>query len=108
MFKVFYLSNCTYSKKTINTITKLKLLSDLIECDNNKYINFQDVPNNYLTYPKVLFKTDKKTIFIGGNEEFQNLIILLEKLKKNINYKIEPQKYIKKKDVCNILIELTN
>ena len=75
MFKVFYQSYCDYSQKTLSSINKFKLKSELIQCDNNEnFINNEDskhIPIHYTTYPKLLFKTDKKILFIGGNEEFQ-------------------------------------
>jgi hypothetical protein len=110
MFKVFYLSYCGYSQKTLSSIKKLKLKSELIQCDNKeKFLNDEDsknMPVDYTTYPKILFKTDKKIIFIGGNEELQKLLLLLDELKKNINFKINSQKYIEKNEICYILTKI--
>jgi hypothetical protein len=110
MFKVFYQSYCDYSQKTLSSINKFKLKSELIQCDNNEnFINNEDskhIPIHYTTYPKILFKTDKKILFIGGNEEFQKLLILLDELKKDINFKIDSQKYIKKNETCYILTKI--
>jgi len=108
MFKVFYLSYCGHSQKTLSSIKKLK--SELVQCDNNEnFLKNEDskyIPIDYTMYPKILFKTDNKIIFIGGNEEIQKLLTLLDELKKNIDFKINPQKYIKKNEICYILIKI--
>jgi glutaredoxin len=110
MFRVYYLSYCPHSKATLKTLEELNLKCNLIECDSRN-IEYPDtdkkiIPQDYSTYPQVLFKTDSKTIFIGGNSEFQELIKLLNKLKKNINSKIKPQKYIEKENTCYILYNI--
>jgi hypothetical protein len=114
MFKVFYLSYCPHSIQTINS---LKLNSrakyELVECDDrtklNEDLDSKFIPNNYKTYPKILFKNKKKTLFVGGNQEFQNILALLNVLKENSQAEIPEQKYIKeKKEICNILLNLIN
>jgi glutaredoxin len=116
MFKVFYLSYCGYSKKTLETLETLKIKNiiknyELIECDDRTKLNSDTdseyIPTSYTTYPKVLFKTNDKIFFIGGNQEFQKILSLLYELKKNSNAEITNQKYIKdKKDICYILLKL--
>ena len=110
MFKVYYLSYCPHSQATLKTLKELKLENELIKCDSRD-IEYPDtdkkiIPQDYSTYPQVLFEKEKKTIFIGGNSEFQELIKLLNKLKKNINTKIKPQKYIEKENTCYILYNM--
>lgn len=110
MFKVYYLSYCSHSLETLKILEELKLKKELIKCDSRN-IEYPDtdkkiIPQDYSTYPQVLFEIDGKTIFIGGNSEFQELIKLLNKLKKNIKAKIKPQKYIEKENTCLILYNI--
>ena len=110
MFKVYYLSYCPHSQATLNTLKKLNLKCDLIKCDSRN-IEYTDSDNNtipdyYSTYPQVLFKTNKKNIFIGGNQEFQKLITLFETLKQNPKSKIEQQACINKNEICYILYNM--
>ena len=110
MFKVYYLSYCSHSQATLKTLKDLNLYCKVIECDSRN-IEYPDtdkkiIPQDYSTYPQVLFEIDNKTIFIGGNSEFQELIKLLNKLKKNINAKIKPQRYIEKENTCLILYNI--
>ena len=110
MFKVYYLSYCPHSQATLNTLKKLNLKHNLIECDsrNIEYTNSDNntIPEEYKTYPQVLFKTNKKNIFIGGNQEFQKLITLFNTLKEKPNAKIEQQKCINKNKTCYILYNM--
>jgi glutaredoxin len=112
MFKVYYLSYCPHSLATLKTLEELKLENNLIKCDSRD-IEYPDtdkkiIPQGYSTYPQVLFEIDDKTFFIGGNSEFQELITLLNKLKKNVKAKIKPQKYIEKENTCLILYNIIN
>ena len=112
MFKVYYLSYCPHSQATLKTLEELKLENNLIKCDSRD-IEYPDtdkkiIPQGYYTYPQVLFEIDGKTFFIGGNSEFQELITLLNKLKKNVKAKIKPQKYIEKENTCLILYNIIN
>jgi glutaredoxin len=113
MFKVYYLSYCPHSQATLKTLEELELNNKIIECDNRN-IEYSDtdkkiIPQGYSTYPQVLFEsTNSKSLFIGGNSEFQELIKLLNKLKKNVNAKIKPQRYIEKENTCLILYNIIN
>ena len=112
MFKVYYLSYCPHSQATLKTLKDLDLYCKVIECDSRN-IEYPDtdkkiIPQDYSTYPQILFEIDNKTIFIGGNSEFQELIKLLNKLKININAKIKPQRYIEKEYTCLILYDIIN
>ena len=112
MFKVYYLSYCPHSLATLKTLEELKLENNLIKCDSRD-IEYPDndkniIPQDYSTYPQVLFKTNSETFFIGGNNEFQELIKLLNTLKKNVKAKIKSQRYIEKENTCLILYNIIN
>ena len=110
MFKIFYISNCPYSSQTKQTIEQSNFKYELITCDDrtqcNNDIDYINISNTYRTFPKIFFKTKKRTIFTGGNEELQRLLQLLSELKQNKDMEITNQKYIDKKNTCYILIKL--
>jgi hypothetical protein len=114
MFKVFFLSYCPHSLQTLNSLKQISNVKyELVECDvRTNFCDDKDskfIPVNYKTYPKILFKNKKKTLFVGGNQEFQNILALLNVLKENSQAEIPEQKYIKeKKEICNILLNLIN
>ena len=127
MFKIFYIDNCYYSSTAItilnilypnpilNYITNLnkKYTQILCNTDNNKYTLDKDYKNvistyNYTSYPKIFYKINKQTHFIGGASELKALIELANKLKIDPKYEITPQKYIDKNITCTLLIKLIN
>lgn len=70
MFKIFYLSQCGYSKKSLEIINKYNLSneSDKINCeDENNFMNDPDskyIPIDYSTYPKILYLRKKKIQYL--------------------------------------------
>ena len=67
MFKIFYLPNCPYSKKSLQILNKYNLVdsSNQINCDDKtNFISDPDnlyIPSDYSTYPKILFSANTIT-----------------------------------------------
>lgn len=114
MFKIFYLSNCGYSKKALETLNKYKLadIHNQINCDdetiftsdsNNVYI-----PSDYSSYPKILYigNSNKKPIFIGGSDELEKLFQLVTTPDICNSDKIPSQRFIDRRTTCKILLKL--
>ncbi len=113
MFKIFYLSQCGYSKKSLEIIEKYNLAngSDKINCDNpNSFSQDPDskfVLPDYSSYPKILYLDPKKNpVFIGGNAELEKLISLVSNKEITKCNKIPPQRFIDKKITCKIILNL--
>ena len=110
MFKAFYIDNCGFSKKTFETLHPYQSvkLAELILCPNYTHDDpdFIEISKTYSSFPKVFFKINDKYVFIGGNSELQTLLIEFQKLKENPNHNISENKYINKKIICQIYIDL--
>ncbi len=115
MFKIFYLSQCGYSRKSLEIFEKYNLTneSNKINCDNRD--NFVKDPDskyvlpNYSTYPKILYLPDKsEPVFVGGNAELEKLVNII-KTKEIIKCeKIPPQRFLNKKNTCKIILNLVD
>lgn len=110
MLKIYYLNECYHSEELLKRIKKeLKDVDiSIFECSDNSNIEISDsVPISYTSYPKVLFTHKNNDIFIGGNNEFQSLMDIRNKLMKDSTTKIATQKFITKYQTCLILTKLT-
>jgi glutaredoxin len=88
MFKIYYLSYCPYSQKALKTLKKItKDVKEIneIECDANR--SMCNVEKDYHTFPKIYFIDNNKEYFIGGNSDLEQILNLLNKIKKNANIK---------------------
>jgi glutaredoxin-related protein len=115
MFKIFYLSQCGYSKTSLKIINKYKLAkqSDQINCDDqNNFLQDPDskyVLSDYSTYPKILYLPDKsKPIFVGGNSELEKLVYLVDSKEIVKCKKIPSQRFVNKKNTCKIILDLVD
>jgi glutaredoxin len=111
MFKVFYISGCHYSSKTVDTLNNLKYKTDLILCNDREQcsqdIDYNEIVKTYKTFPKVFYKSKKHTFFIGGNQELQELLTLYNNLIADDKYNITSQRFINKRKTIYILSKLT-
>jgi len=115
MFKIFYLSQCGYSRKSLEIFEKYNLAneSDKINCDDpNIFLQDPDskfVLSDYLTYPKILYLNSKsKPVFIGGNAELEQLVSLVTTKEITKCNKIPSQRFINKKKTCDIISDLVD
>lgn len=120
MFKIFYLSECGYSKKSLEILKKYKLTnqSNKINCDNRDNFS-QDpdskyIPSDYFTYPKILYlptgpSSDPRSpdpVFVGGNSELEKFINLVVSKEIVGCENIPPQRFVNKFNTCKIIIDL--
>lgn len=113
MFKIFYLTNCGYSRAALETLEKFNIsnLSNQINCDDKNNFtsdpNHVFVPSDYTSYPKILFVSkNSDSIFIGGNDELDKLINLVTTPIICTNEKIPSQRFISRRTTCKILLAL--
>jgi arsenate reductase-like glutaredoxin family protein len=108
MFKIFYINNCYYSRNAINLIKEYDFNHKLILYENNNITDkdYNIIVKTYSSFPKIFYKLNDTSIFIGGNQELISLLSLLHKLINNTNYVIKSQKYIDKYYTCLILYNI--
>lgn len=80
---------CKYSIETSNTLTKLKKKYniDIISVVNDENIKnnlkeeLKEIIGDHNTFPIILYETSKQKLYlIGGNQDLQNIILLLDKV----------------------------
>jgi hypothetical protein len=115
MFKIFYLSQCGYSRKSLEIIEKYNLAneSDKINCDNeNNFLQDPDskfILQDYYSYPKILYlKPNSNPLFVGGNNEFERLVKLVITKEITTCKKIPYQRFVNKKNTCKIILNLVD
>jgi hypothetical protein len=115
MFKIFYLSKCGYSEKSLKIFEKYNLANQLdkINCDNqDNFLRDPDskyILSDYSSYPKILYLSNSShPVFVGGNSELERLIELIETKKITKCKKIPSQRYINKKNTCKIILDLVD
>jgi glutaredoxin len=106
MFKVFYMANCKYSSNALNLLDQKKIKYTAIERNDINDDQLPDcIPKDYITYPKIVFEYNNQKLFIGGYNELNTLLSLLNNKLPN---KIPSQKYINKHQLCEILLAILN
>jgi len=115
MFKIFYLSQCGYSRKSLEIIEKYNLAneSDKINCDNeNNFLQDPDskfILEGYSTYPKILYlKSNSNPVFVGGNDELERFVSLVITKEITTCNKIPSQRFVNKKNTCKIISNLVD
>ena len=100
MFKIYVLSYCGFSNKALQLLQENNLKFERIECDDIRH-ETDNIKPNFETYPKIFFNS----IFIGGCDEFKNILLLKNKQIQNNNSTtiITDTEYLKKKEILEIL-----
>ena len=88
---VYSLIGCPFSKNTENIINENKINADIIKISRNN-MNEYKIKNNMLTFPQIFIDVENERSIIGGNNDLENIIKIIEDGKKN-----KDLEYIKKK-----------
>jgi hypothetical protein len=102
MFIVYFKTGCPHSIASVDILEEHSLKFDKRSQDETD----DSVPVSYTTFPRVLFEHNKQKIFIGGNKELQEFLLLKNKLINDSTTKIKAFRYLTKFQICYILSKI--
>lgn len=97
MLELYCLKNCYYCDNSLNLCKNYKIPNKVIFVKNEEKEKYKK-KHKMNTFPQIFFKTKENKYLIGGNEEFEYLISIMDMLSKfkfNINIINCLQKYFR-------------